>query len=165
MSPDIERAALRLLHQDGMFLDERRWDDWLSLYTEDSAFWVPTWRTEEELTENPRRELSHMFFDNRAALAERVSRVRSRRSPATIPMPRTAHMIGNTEPVEAQGGLVVLRSSWSCSVYMPREALSHTYFGRVDHHVVQADAGFRIRAKHVTLLNEIVPASLDFFCV
>jgi len=33
-----------VIHREALYLDERRWDDWLALYHDDAEFWVPAWR-------------------------------------------------------------------------------------------------------------------------
>ena len=162
---EIPHAASVVLRCDGMYLDEQRWDDWLDLYSEQCEFWLPTWKTFENLTDNPRRELSHIYLGNRAAIEERVSRLRSRRSAASWPMPRTAHMLSNTLNVGASGARLHLRSSWSCSIFLPRDGQSHVYFGRVDHELELSGGRYTIAAKKVIILNDHVPASLDFYFV
>ena len=78
------RVCLMIEGQEGV-----SWDDWLALYTEDAEFWVPTWRDEHQLTEDPARELSFIYLQGRALLAERVFRITSGRSAASTPLPRT----------------------------------------------------------------------------
>ena len=82
-------AGIDLLYREGMLLDERRWDEWLDLFAEDCEIWMPMWRTEEELNSDPHMELSHLYCPSRAGLEERIVRIRSRRSPASVP--RSSH--------------------------------------------------------------------------
>lgn len=42
-----------LLYRQGRLLDERRWQDWLALFTEDCQYWVPAWVSEQRQTEDP----------------------------------------------------------------------------------------------------------------
>jgi len=84
-----------LIVREAVYLDERRWDDWLALFTEDCEYWVPTWRTEEALTSDPQAEISHIYYANRAGLEDRIVRIRSGRSPASVPLRRTTHVVGN----------------------------------------------------------------------
>ena len=79
---DLLDAGIDVLHREGVFLDEQRWDNWLALFAPDCEYWVPSWKNEEELTSNPQAELSHIFYANRAGLEDRIVRIRSRRSPA-----------------------------------------------------------------------------------
>ena len=59
-------AGIELVHREARHLDEQRWDDWLALYTEDCEFWMPAWKADGTPTANPRTELSHIYYANRA---------------------------------------------------------------------------------------------------
>jgi 3-phenylpropionate/cinnamic acid dioxygenase small subunit len=131
-------AGLELLTREQVYLDEQRWDEWLGLFAQDCEYWVPTWKNEEQVTTNPQAEVSHIYYANRAGLEDRVVRIRSRRSPACAPMPRTTHVLGNVLPMATMpAGGMRLRSSWVCHVFFPRLHDSHAFFGRSEHELVQ----------------------------
>ena len=95
---DALRAATDVLYRETMYLDERRWDDWLGLYHADAEFWVPMWKSEHEFTDNPLREVSLIYITSRDRLEERVKRVRSNRSAVlrSSPISRSACRISLT---------------------------------------------------------------------
>lgn len=157
--------AKDLLEREVAFLDERRWDDWLALYTPDCEYWMPAWKTEEELTTDPNRELSHLYYANRAGLEDRIVRIRSGRSPASVPMPRTTHILGNvlvTTPTS--GEELGVRSSWVCHVYFPRSKDSHAFFGHNEFSLVRKGADWLIRRKKIVMQNDYIPSMLDIYC-
>ena len=78
-----------LLQREALLLDTQHWDNWLELFTDDCEYWVPSWKGEHQTTENPRSELSLIYYKNRAGLADRVWRVRHGRSVASAVLPRT----------------------------------------------------------------------------
>jgi len=84
------QAATALLHDEGLCLDERRWDDWLALYVEDAVYWVPAWKSENETTTDPARELSLIYYQGRGGLEDRIWRLKSGLSVAANPLRRTA---------------------------------------------------------------------------
>ena len=47
-----------ILSREALYIDMRRWKEWIDLYHEDAIFWAPAWRNDEELTENVQREIS-----------------------------------------------------------------------------------------------------------
>ena len=51
-------------------LDERRWDEWLALFTDDGWYWVPL----EEGQANP-REVVSLIYDDRRLLETRSRRL------------------------------------------------------------------------------------------
>ena len=79
-----EKAAHDLLTREAVYLDERRWDEWLALYTEDCEYWVPTWVSEEELASDPQTELSHIYYANRRGLEDRIARTARPRTPRRL---------------------------------------------------------------------------------
>ena len=163
-------AALAVLRNDGMLIDEGRWDDWLALYAPEAEFWIPAWRTDEDLTADPQTQLSHIYYAGRAGLEDRVMRLRTQRSPASVPLSRTSHMIGNTAPADPAPALpeghIRLRSAGPCHVYFLRGRDSHPFFGRVEHELRPAGGGgWLIAKKKVVLVNDFIPSLLDFYCV
>lgn len=157
--------ARRLLEREAVYLDERRWDEWLALYTEDCRYWMPAWRTEDALTSDPQAELSHYYYASRAGLEDRILRINSGLSPASTPLPRTTHIIGNVQLRGAPApAMMQVRSSWVCHVYFVRARESHAFFGHNDLDLVRRDGGWRIAGKKIVLQNDYVPTMLDFYC-
>ncbi len=155
-----------VLVREAVYLDERRWDEWLALFTEDCEYWVPTWRTEGELTSNPQAELSHIYYANRAGLEDRIVRIRSGRSPASTPLRRTTHIIGNVLLTETEGkSLMRLRSSWTSHVFDPRHKKTDTYFGHAYYELRRVGEPWLIAKKKTVLQNDYLPAMVDIYCI
>ena len=170
MSADDTAALLaagnELLQLEGVLLDDQRWDDWLALFAADCEFWMPTWRSDEVLGSDPRTEVSHMYYSSRAGLEDRVLRIRSRRSPASMPMARTAHLVTAVLPLEAPTAeRMKLRSTWSCHVFAPRTQMQHVFFGSSEHELENRAGTWLIRRKKITLKNDYIPTMLDVHCV
>ena len=110
-----------LLYREARYLDDRDWDSWLAMYDEQCTFWMPAWDDNGELTEDPQSEISLIWYGRRAGLEDRVFRIRTERSSATIPDTRTSHNITNIEVMERSEGTIKLRFNW------------HTMSVRYDH--------------------------------
>jgi len=110
-----------LLYREARYLDDRDWDNWLAMYDEQCTFWMPAWDDNGELTEDPQSEISLIWYGRRAGLEDRVFRIRTERSSATIPDPRPSHNITNIEVMERSEGTIKLRFNW------------HTMSVRYDH--------------------------------
>lgn len=159
-------AGSELLHREGALLDEQRWDEWLALFAADCEFWMPAWRTNEELGSDPRTEVSHMYYSSRAGLEDRILRIRSRRSPASMPLSRTAHVVSAILPLEPPTAeRMRLRSTWISQVFAPRTQVQHAFFGRSEHELVLRDGAWLIKRKQVRLQNDYIPTMLDIYCV
>jgi 3-phenylpropionate/cinnamic acid dioxygenase small subunit len=159
-------AGTDLLEREAICLDEQRWDDWLALFALDCEYWIPTWRHDETLTSDPKKELSHIYYAGRAGLEDRVVRIRSGRSPASMPLPRTTHLLGNirlTEPPTP--GRIRLRSSWTTQVFFTRSRETHAFFGHAAHELGLRDGQWLIQRKTIVLQNDYIPGMLDIYCV
>lgn len=161
LAPGIE-----LLSREACFLDERRWDEWIALFAKDCEYWVPTWTAEGNLTTSPMTELSLMYFAGRGGLEDRIVRIRSGRSPAALPLPRTTHLVSNVLPLEPpQQGRLRLRSSWACHAYFPLMNVNHTFFGRAEYELARRDEGWVIAKKKTILENDRIPLPIDIYCL
>ena len=159
-------AGIDVLNREAMYLDEQRWDEWLGLYTEDCEFWMPAWRADGTPTADPQAELSHIYYASRRGLEDRIVRIRSGKSPASSPMPRTAHLLSAILPLEPPlPERLRLRSTWACHVFFPRQGESHAFFGRSEHQLVLRNGDWRIARKKILLQNDHIPTMLDIYCV
>lgn len=164
MTHETYSEAANLVLQEGRLLDEKKWDDWLGLYAEDAVIWMPTWRNETELTNNPDTELSFIYLDGKPALQERISRITSGLSVSSMPQPRTCHLItGVIAQAESSG--VIVRSSWASHIYNPKDKSCVTCFGLYRHTLVQAENGYRIHRKDIVLMNDYISSKLDIYYV
>jgi len=107
------------LYREARLLDDRRFDDWLACYAPDVEFWMPAWSDDDELTTDPHSQISLIYYADRHGLEDRVFRLKTERSSASMPEARTAHFISNVELLETREGAVDLRYNW--------HTLSHRY--------------------------------------
>ena len=68
------------LYQEASALDDRRWDDWLAFYAPDVEFHMPAWDDDGELTTDPQKEVSLIYYPSRAGLEDRVFRIETERA-------------------------------------------------------------------------------------
>lgn len=167
MTNDIGRltTARALIEQEMAALDERRWDDWLSLYSRDCEFWMPMWRDEETLTDDPQRELSHIYYRSRAGLEDRVLRIKSQ-SASSLPLPRTVHAAGWIFAEDAASdNTLVARNSWTCQVFRPSTRETALLFGLSRYEFLQEDGIWRITRRKIQLDSDYIPTMADIFCL
>ena len=166
MSIEHTHAAGETLAREAHSLDSRDWDAWLDLYTEDAIFWVPAWKSEHQTTESPNTELSLIYLSGRSAMEERIARIRSGLSVASMPLPRTTHLITSVllEPRGVEDRLQVA-SNWSVQIFQPKRNRQHTFFGSYSHILCHRHGEWRISSKTVVLKNDVIPALIDFYCL
>jgi 3-phenylpropionate/cinnamic acid dioxygenase small subunit len=131
-------------------LDERRFDEWLDLYTEDAVYWVPI-RPDQP---SPTRDVS-INYDDRARLRERVGRLSSEFAHAQNPPSRTCHVVGNVRVGERTADGIAVTSTFV--VTEVRRGVQTVYSGFVEHELVERGDTFGIRQKRVRLLNSDLP--------
>lgn len=168
MNPMTERIV-DLLYREAACLDQQRWDEWLALFLPDCEYWVPAWKSAHEPTADPRREVSLIYYASRAGLEDRVWRVRSGRSVASRPLPRTQHAVsnvrvdvaGNGDPTEGPAWRV--EANWTVHAYLLKSREVQVLFGRSEYRVVEREGQLQIARRKAILLNDLMPAMLDFY--
>lgn len=164
--PALLAAASDLLFREALALDEQRFDDWLALYHEDAEFWVPAWKSESEPTDDPETEVSLIYSASRVDLEERVWRARSGRSVASVPLPRTAHIVSNVLLAPSDDAAVLeVRSLATTHVFNVKRREQKVFFARARHQLVANGGAWQIRRKKLILLNDYLPTMLDFYCI
>jgi len=159
---DIWHSVVQFLGAEAIALDDRDWDRWLALYTKDCTYWLPAWRSNGELVEDPKTELSLIYYANRIGLEGRVFRLRTGRVASAQVLPRTAHLIQPVAMELTETGLK-LRTSWTVnSVYESRTA---THFGHAFYELTRDESGWLIHSKKTVLLNDRIHEVLDFYNV
>jgi 3-phenylpropionate/cinnamic acid dioxygenase small subunit len=109
----------QFLFREARMLDERRFKEWVELFTDDVLYWAPilTNRTgrDAKLEVQKFGESAH-FEDGKTSLTNRVKRFDTGMAWAEVPPSRTRHLISNIE-VERIDGSEELRVRSSFLVY------------------------------------------------
>lgn len=136
-----------LIHE-ARLLDERRFDDWLALFTDDAWYWVPI----EPDQQSPRDTVS-LMYDDRRLLETRIRRLSHPHNHAQQPASRTSHLIGNVtiEDVGPAAGQLTARSKFQMTEY--RRGTQRHFAGTCLYGLARDGDGFRIRWKRVDLIN------------
>ena len=100
------------LYREARLLDDRQWDEWLDCYAPDATFWMPAWDDNDQLTEDHQSQISLIWYPNRQGLEDRIFRIKTERSGASSPEPRTSHQISNIELLARREGEIDLRFNW-----------------------------------------------------
>ena len=127
-------------------LDERRYEDWLALFTEDGWYWVPL----EEGQADPKETVS-LMYDDRRLLETRVRRLAQGKLHIQEPKSRTSRIVTNVT-IEAQDGAgATVRSKFIVTEYRRGQQL--TYAGTYFHRLVRQGGQMRIASKRVDIIN------------
>lgn len=171
--------ACTLVWQEARLLDERRWDEWLSLWWPDAWFWMPAWRDDTgEPSTSPDTDLSLIYIAARAGLEDRIWRIRSGLSVASVVLRRTVHLVGSPVleppsaevPARAAGAMpeadaAVLHTAFSCHVWDPEQRVQTVLAGRYAHHLARREGRLGIAGKKIVLTTDVIPTMADVYCV
>ena len=109
-APDIARVLLKyeveeFLYQEAELLDERRFEDWLDILTEDIRYWMPIRRNvkfgelEREFTRQGQD--INWFDEGKDTLTRRVNQILTGVHWAEEPLSRICHTVSNVQVLKA----------------------------------------------------------------
>lgn len=160
MNPDYQDICA-FLYREGRLLDDEQWDEWLACYHLDAQFWMPAWDDDDTLVSDPQREISLIYYPTRQGLEDRVFRIRTERSSATMPDTRTSHNVTNVEVEKRAGQLVTVRCNWHTLSH--RYQTDFSYFGMARYVIDFAGERPLIRNKYVVLKNDYINQVIDIY--
>lgn len=150
------RAVEQFLYREALLLDEKRWAEWLALYTEDCFYWVPSVPGQKD----PVDTIS-LYAEDRMRLEMRVIRITHPHAYSQDFPTRMSHLVGNVllDPDGgkfADGGLapkadLVVRSTQHILEHRKEE--QRLFGGTVRHWLRRDGASFKIALKRIDLVN------------
>jgi benzoate/toluate 1,2-dioxygenase beta subunit len=149
------------LYREARLLDDEQWDDWLACYHPDAKFWMPAWDDNDTLVEDPEQEISLIYYPSRQGLEDRVFRIKTERSSATMPNTRTSHNIGNVEIESEKDGVCTVRFNWHTLSH--RYKTDYSYFGMSRYLLDFNGEQPQILDKYVVLKNDYIHQVIDIY--
>ncbi|MDO9402342.1 MAG: aromatic-ring-hydroxylating dioxygenase subunit beta [Polaromonas sp.] len=156
-------SVTALLHREAEYVDERRWDEWLALFDPKAEYWIPAWDSEDEYTRDPQNEVSLMYYGDRTGLEDRVFRLRTGRSAASTPLPRTCHMVANVRATLDADGRCAVKANWVTHLF--RNSISQSFYGYYEYLLIPHGSDWCIRKKKIIVLNDLIETVLDIYSV
>lgn len=146
--PNIREFETFLYHE-ARLLDERRFDEWMGLFSEDGYYWVPTqWDAVDPLS------AVSLFYDDREIMETRIRRLQHPKIYSDEPQARTRHIISNISLLENKEELGAYLVSSSFLMIEYREDVQRLFGGEYRHLLRQKkDGSFEIAWKRVNLVN------------
>jgi p-cumate 2,3-dioxygenase subunit beta len=141
----LEREVESFIFAEASMLDEWRLDDWLSLFTEDARYLVPT---TDKPNADPRETLA-IINDDMARLRGRVERLKSRHAHREFPWSRTRRLITNVRIEKVLGEEILARASFL--IYRIRSGQTDPFVGSYTYTLRRADGALKIAARKAVL--------------
>jgi benzoate/toluate 1,2-dioxygenase subunit beta len=149
------------LYRESRLLDDEQWDEWLTCYHPEAVFWMPSWDDDDTLIDDPQREISLIYYPDRQGLEDRVFRIKTERSSATMPSTRTSHNISNVEIESEEDGVCTVRFNWHTLSH--RYKANYTHFGMSRYVIDFKGEQPRILNKYVVLKNDYINQVIDIY--
>lgn len=176
-APGLARILLRqeiedFLYHEAELLDERRYEEWLALFTDDVHYWMPMRRNvpaDELAREFTRAGRDVNWFDEgKDTLTRRVKQIATGVHWAEQPPSRVCHMVSNVQvvqqrPVHGAAEEVAVKSRFL--LYRNRvETETDLLVGKREDLLRRGDGGWRIARRKIILDQSVLLAkNLTFF--
>jgi benzoate/toluate 1,2-dioxygenase beta subunit len=136
-----------LLDREARLLDRFLYEEWLTLYVPEFAYWVPSTVDGGD----PRAEIA-VTFDDRRRTEDRIFRFRTGYAWSQAPPSRTVRLITNVEVFRtAIPTTMMVRSNFIINEYWDNATRMLT--GWTGHRMMQQDGGWLIQCKQVNLID------------
>jgi benzoate/toluate 1,2-dioxygenase beta subunit len=134
------------LYREALLMDEHRFDEWLSLWSDPAQYWIPC--NADDI--DPTRQVS-IIYDDRVRLGQRIDRLKSGSVQAMDPRPRMRRLISNIEVDSAGPDELTVGSNFI--LCMARSGTQQMWSGRTIHLLRRDGSSFKIAKKKVLLIN------------
>lgn len=150
LEPRLALADLqRFVEHEVALLDEQRFEQWLDLFADDGAYWVPA----KPGQESPFNHVS-LFYDDKHTLKIRVQRLRHPAIHSQIPRSRTIRLVSNFTLAAHDADPSLYRVLSKFIMLEDRPGSERRLFGGRYTHVIRAKGGaLEIVLKRVDLTN------------
>lgn len=146
--PETDLADVEaFLFCEARLLDERRFEEWQALFTEDGYYWVPTQPGQTD----PLAQVS-IFYDDQDSMRTRIQRLRHPEIHIQSPPSRTVRVVSNVW-LDVPPADVDLLVKSALIVLEYRQGQQRQFGGLVSHALVRHAGSFRIASKKVDLIN------------
>jgi len=136
----------RFVRHEARLIDERRFEEWYDLFTEDAHYWVPAVHGQKSpLTENS------LAYEDKLLLRLRLERMKSPLAYSQKPASRSLHVMQETDVEKRDGDEFLTRTPF---IYTEtRMDDSQRYAAVAWHTLVRQEGKLKIRLKRVDILN------------
>jgi 3-phenylpropionate/cinnamic acid dioxygenase small subunit len=143
-----ERERFRaLIEREARLLDQLDFDAWLSMYSPECIYWVPSTPSGGD----PRREIA-ISFDDRRRMEDRIYRLRTGYAWAQAPVSRTVRMVCNVEVFAAAAACKrMVRSNFLISEFRPDGI--RFLSGWCGHRFAERSGSWEIEVRQVNLID------------
>ena len=140
-----DSEVVRFIYREARLLDEKRFDEWYELFTDDAYYWVP-------LSPGQTDPLAHnsLAYEDKLLLKLRIERLKLPTAYSQKPQSRCLHVLQAPEIEKTDAGYLA-RTPFLYTETRGEE--SQRYAATAWHTLVVVDGALRLRLKRVDILN------------
>ncbi len=154
VSLETQRAVEQFLFHQAEIVDEKRWDDWLALFTPDGKYWMPA-----EIDQENAEGVPNIFYEDIYLMEMRIKRVCHPNAHSQAPTQRMSRVVSNVIiESETPNGDIIVRSKFHLVEY--RLETQRFFGGKYRHHLVRDGDSYKIKLQRVDIAN--VEGPFDF---
>jgi biphenyl 2,3-dioxygenase beta subunit len=146
------------LYDEASLLDERRYDEWLALLTDDVRYWMPIRRTttaKEVANEFTQPGGMAFFDDDKETLTVRVQRMAVGRAWAEDPPSRARRFVSNLRILEVDGDEISVAVNFH--LYRTRlDSEEDSWIGRREDRLRWVDGRLMLARRHIFLEQTVI---------
>lgn len=156
-SLEEKEQVAQFLYAEARLLDDRCWQEWLDLWTDDGMYWVP-----KSFDQTSPYDHISLFWENKMLRELRVRRLENERNWSQQPQTRSSRLMGNIS-IEGKDkdGYLVVRAAFQSTEWRDenrQRQLAGSYIYKLAEH----GDSWKLYMKQVNLVNrEEVHASLE----
>ena len=143
-----ERQLIDFVVREARLLDEKRYEDWNALFTDDAYYWVP-------LVPDQADGLNHTshLYEDKLLRELRIERLKSARAFSQQPPSRAHHLLQTptVEEFDPAANRYVVRSEFHYTEAQGDEL--NFFVGTCFHHLRLQDGALRMSLKRVNMIN------------
>lgn len=140
-----DAEVVRFIYREARLLDEKRFDEWYELFTDDGYYWVP-------LSPGQTDPLAHnsLAYEDKLLLKLRIERLKLPTAYSQKPQSRCLHVLQAPEVEQTDAGYFA-RTPFMYTETRGEE--SQRYAATAWHTLVLVEGNLRMRLKRVDILN------------
>lgn len=146
--PMLTYAAAQFLYREAALLDDRSWEEWDAMFTDEGMYWVPLQHGQQD-------PLNHasIFYEDAIMRDVRRRRLNESRAWSQQPITRTARIIGNVQVIAQDRASLKVRSTFQMTEWRKGRE-QRQLAGHYTHDLVGETPGeWKIALKRVDLIN------------
>lgn len=157
----LTREVEQFLYQEAELLDERRYEEWLDMFTEDARYFMPMKRN-VKFDQTAREKTSgsgdmSWFDEGKQTLTQRVRQILTGIHWAEEPLSRVCHIVSNVQILSESPTEITAKSRFV--VYRNRVETETDFFvGKREDVLRRVDGSWKIARREITLDQNVLMA-------